>query len=531
MMKNILAIISIFFLQFLFTQEAKFELVNCKPIKGDYLWAAQTEVTNFQYLEFLKAQKKSGNYNEMLPDTNCWKKNLNGDSYAKYYFSHPAYHDYPVVGLSKIQAEEFCKWLTKRLNTFYQANGKHPVDSLIVRLPTEEEWMLAARAGNKNSEYPWEYSDMRHEGKKYKGQLLANFVRGKGDYIGVVGKLNDKADVTAPVFSYWPNAFGLYNMSGNVAEMIQEEGRTKGGSWASRAVHLKITGEDEFKGFENPDSRIGFRYFIEIRSFKNMDLKPEKLSSKMIEKMLVSVPEGITFDLISNTEISNKLYNYYLRAEGKVKSTSNTNWNEVTSYPAIWSNDYDQNKEFQDYPVVNISYEEALSFCEWLTNTYNRFNKRKYENLKFRLPTEKEWEYAASGGLEIAPYPWGGPYLRNALGSFLCNHKTVYDKWVYEKEGKYLIDGLTKAELEEAAGLDGYKLLAPVITYHPNGYGLYNISGNVAEMIAEKGISKGGSWNSSKEKVMINSREKVEGASPFLGFRIVAEFGKELSLE
>ena len=50
--------------------------------------------------------------------------------------------------------------------------------------------------------------------------MLANFVRGRGDYMGVSGHLNDNADITAPVFSYWPNDYGLYNMAGNVSEWV-----------------------------------------------------------------------------------------------------------------------------------------------------------------------------------------------------------------------------------------------------------------------------------------------------------------------
>ena len=58
----------------------------------------------------------------------------------------------------------------------------------------------------------------RQENQEFQGAIRANFVRGRGDYMGVAGALNDGADVTAPVESYWPNDYGLYNMSGNVAE-------------------------------------------------------------------------------------------------------------------------------------------------------------------------------------------------------------------------------------------------------------------------------------------------------------------------
>jgi gliding motility-associated lipoprotein GldJ len=254
----------------------------------------QTEVTNFHWLEYLywisrAYQSYPMIYKNALPDTLVWRSPLGfNEKYVEYYLRHPAYRDYPVVGVTWLQANDYCKWRTDRVNEYIliregvlnfnvnqadeatfnteaylegqyeeevkqnltnldpsKATGKKGKDlgTRIVRmedgillpryrLPTEAEWEFAyygliGNLSDNGSEviserriYPWNGHYVRQENEEFQGTIRANFVRGRGDYMGVAGNLNDGADVTAPVDSYWPNDYGLYNMAGNVAEWV-----------------------------------------------------------------------------------------------------------------------------------------------------------------------------------------------------------------------------------------------------------------------------------------------------------------------
>ena len=256
----------------------------------------QTEVTNFHWLEYLYWIRRAYQsypqiYKNALPDTLVWRSPLGfNEKYVRYYLRHPAYRDYPVVGVSWLQANDYCKWRTDRVNEFIliregilnfninQADeatfntetylngqyeeevknlltdlnpsnatgkngkklGKRQVrmeDGILLpryRLPTEAEWEFAyyglignTLQGDKElisdrRYYPWNGHYVRMDQAEFQGKIRANFVRGRGDYMGIAGALNDGADVTAPVDAYWPNDYGLYNMAGNVAEWVMD---------------------------------------------------------------------------------------------------------------------------------------------------------------------------------------------------------------------------------------------------------------------------------------------------------------------
>ncbi|WP_205966244.1 SUMF1/EgtB/PvdO family nonheme iron enzyme [Parapedobacter sp. SGR-10] len=145
----------------------------------------------------------------VYPDTTVWLADF---SYAQNepmvngYFSHPSYNEYPVVGVTWRQAQAFNVWRTRLFNNAAYKNKQQP--RLDYELPSEAQWEYAARGGKVGMQYPWGGPTARNA----RGCLMANFKPGRGNY------MDDGAAYTAPVYSYFPNDFGLYNMAGNVAE-------------------------------------------------------------------------------------------------------------------------------------------------------------------------------------------------------------------------------------------------------------------------------------------------------------------------
>lgn len=129
------------------------------------------------------------------------------------------------------------------------------------------------------------------------------------------------------------------------------------------------------------------------------------------------------------------------------------------SYNEPYSRNYFWHPAFDDYPVVGVNWKQAKAFSHWRTKLWNSFKGDQPNTEEFRLPTETEWEWAARGGRDIAPYPWGGYYIRNAKGCLLANFKPG--------RGNYPEDG------------GFYTVKADA--YFPNDYGLFNMAGNVSE--------------------------------------------------
>ncbi len=242
--------------------------------------------------------------------------------------------------------------------------------------------------------------------------------------------------------------------------------------------------------------------------------KPLKAIEKILKQNYSLIPTGeiiindettsVSEFYISKTEVANINYREYLlslgtdgkSAEAEAAKPDQIVWKKTEVVLDEYSGDYFNYPGFRLYPLVGVSYEQANDYCKWLENIYNeRLNGSAV--VEVRLPTEAEWMKAARGDMPRAIYPWGGPYTRNGKGAYLANFKV--------REG-FPQSNVTTSE---------------VYGFTPYGNGLYNMSGNVAEMITEKGISKGGSWNSTEEFIEISSRENYDNPSATIGFRPV----------
>ena len=221
---------------------------------------------------------------KVYPDTLVWMRDFSysyNEPMTKRYFSHPSFGNYPVVGVSWKQATAFCRWRTHYMNSYLERKKK-AVESDF-RLPTEAEWEYAARGGRSQSMYPWGNYYLRNK----KGCLLANFKPGRGNYPEDGGFYTVRAD------AYWPNDFGLYNMSGNVAEwtssLYYEGGYNfqhdmnpdirwdakdsdpprmkrkvvRGGSWKDVGYFLQ-TGTRSYEYQDTTKSYLGFRCVIDL---------------------------------------------------------------------------------------------------------------------------------------------------------------------------------------------------------------------------------------------------------------------------
>jgi gliding motility-associated lipoprotein GldK len=215
-------------------------------------------------------------------------------------------------------------------------------------------------------------------------------------------------------------------------------------------------------------------------------------------------------------------------------------FNEPLTETYFWHPAYD------DYPVVGVTWGQCQAFSAWRTQIMNEWKTSLGETFvqRFRLPSEAEWEYAARGGLELSPYPWGGPYIRNNLGCPLANFKPMRGDYV-EDNGGYTV---------------------PIGSYSANDYGLYNMAGNVAEwtntafdesifefthdMSSEyvyrstaddppsmkRKVIRGGSWKDIGYFIQTGTRsyEYQDTAKSYIGFRCVMSYlgrGKNVSPE
>lgn len=345
-----------------------------------------------------------------LPDTLVWREKLAyNEPYVLYYLRHPSYRDYPVVGVNWLQASNFASWRTDRVNEFiliregvldwapealndqafntdhYLAGDKannpfvgnviqniptlNPTgpeerrvrmeDGILLpkyRLPTEAEWEYAAFGliGNTIGEritdrrlYPWNGHAVRNPDEAYIGQMLANYKRSNGDNMGTAGYLNDAGDITTPVYSYWPNDYGLYNMAGNVSEWVMDVYRP-----------LSLTDDDDFRPFRGNvfqtqlmDPTDPTLMYVEDQ------VRYDSTGGKVDSSVIVSMPGMIRYrnvDIAYKEDKLDKRRNY--------KYADNINFHDGDGLSSVYYSapgDVQANKLMYEYGVTSLINDKA----------------------------------------------------------------------------------------------------------------------------------------------------------------------------
>lgn len=429
----------------------------------------ETEVSNFSYLEYLYWTNRVFGptfpdiYQKALPDTLVWREKLAyNEPYVEYYLRHPSYRDYPVVGIDWLQANEFCAWRTDRVNEFiliregllehvpnpsdqdyfsteaylsgkWQGQLKQKLPSFDeqnperdvrmedgiflpkYRLPTEAEWEYAAYGliGNTIGEritdrriYPWNGHGIRNSDEKYIGQIMGNFVRGNGDMMGTAGFLNDNADVTAPVYSYWPNDYGLYNMAGNVSEWVMDVYRAS-----------TVLDADEFRPFRGNVFVTQVKDSTDNTIATNID---GPVFQKFKHKVNVPGAHGVSQE---TTEVEDSVLTTLTKdaqgyanapSDGKSDIPGRVKWREVSAAYSVDNLDERRNYKTSDYISYLDGDVNSSLYYESGEGAYgDKADKLMYEYAKTSLINDKARVYKGGSWRDRAY--WLNPGTRRFL--------------------------------------------------------------------------------------------------------------------
>ncbi|MFH0894591.1 MAG: SUMF1/EgtB/PvdO family nonheme iron enzyme [Bacteroidota bacterium] len=218
-----------------------------------------TEVRNIdwkEYLSFLenKFGRDSKEFKAAMPDTLLWATDtVNGNpGMISLYLQNFEFNSYPVVGVSYEQVNEYCKWRTESVTENFFKNKKNGPKKIIYRLPTSEEWEIAASAALSYKNFPWGYENLLD---KY------NFPKVICSEYNTFFARDRSYPPLFPAVSRFPNRFGLHNMCGNAAEMTDKKGIAKGGSFAHSLKECRIL---KSVTYTKPECWLGFRCVCEI---------------------------------------------------------------------------------------------------------------------------------------------------------------------------------------------------------------------------------------------------------------------------
>ena len=269
-----LALISSFVMSYGFDTKADYRPPGTVEVVDTFFYDA-TEINNGnwrEYLSYLEVNegKDSDIYKYAVPDTTVWKI---GEGYneplMETYFSHPAYTKYPVVGVTQKQAMDYCTWRTLAVKVMLEENDFEGPKDFKYRLPSKYEWALMANAGYDKKgqrEYDKRLAELNAPGKPPARVATANMKYENRDNSNSDELSAARPDAMiispAPTRSYLPNKYGVYNIYGNVAEMVTEPGVAMGGSYEH--FYEDIVPSNKEIEYEGPQKWLGFRCVCEV---------------------------------------------------------------------------------------------------------------------------------------------------------------------------------------------------------------------------------------------------------------------------
>ena len=222
------------------------------------------------------------------------------------------------------------------------------------------------------------------------------------------------------------------------------------------------------------------------------------------------------------TEVTNKAYNGFLndlKAQGRTDDYEKACFRSENWYTPNHHNEaarcyYDSFPAYELYPAVNVPYEGALLFCQWLTE---KVGNPEWE---YELPSQIHWVWAASGGKDGVPYSMGEPFLTARDGTPYYHYLHIDDAWIARTDsGFQVVDNHPVTMRTDFIGSD---IPFPAKSLRANEYGLYNMCGNVAEMVSNPNLAVGGSWLDPGYDIRIYSIKNYTQPSPQIGFRVIA---------
>lgn len=276
----------------------------------------------------------------------------------------------------------------------------------------------------------------------------------------------------------------------------------------------------------------------EAKSKKNKVKVPKAIKERYVEvPATLSNPGGTKSThrfLVSKYEVSNldyREYLYWLKTKGpqeeyQLRLTDTTNWNDDNNFNHPFTELYFRHPAYEDYPLVNVRHENAVAYCKWLTERLNQLDWKGYKVIA-RLPNKDEWQAIARGGHEDAVYSLGGYYLRDYKGKVQYNIKSLSAENIHFNDSTQQYEIINNKKAKKPVMLnaksDGYLTTAPVSSYLANPYGVYNMCGNVAEMVAEEGEAYGGGFLSTGYDARIESSKHYTESAVDIGFRVMIE--------